>query len=369
MLSPDVAMELAKRFVPTLVIFPEDRSKTPYADDRPAPEDTGDYHPCPVDMVLDNFRLYKGGKPFRGPRSIRRGRPGRFATDRDWLADLVANEGALSKAAVNLTGVEADYPSTAWDMYFSILERHGSRDDPNHPYPVVTYARVVSGQEMRESGQDVSGDYADDDVAIQYWWFYYYNHWWNVHEMDWELATVVVRSNGDGDWNAVKAGFAAHLSGHRREWDRVLRNPENGDSPLLFVGAGSHAAYFEPRERGYATVARSVGNLPWLSRIIRWITRRTPLDILSEDMIDIVPPNDAKYFRSTEVRLMPSSAETDDPQWWWMNYPGMWGEKPDRYVDLGDLDLSLISRGPCGPWLQGNRWDNPFAWVDGCRPD
>ena len=92
----DLAAHLATTFAPTLVIFPEDHAKIPYGDPRPRREDLGDYHPCPVELVLDNFWLYRKGRRFRHPMALRRGRPRQFSSEKDWLWSLVRQKSALS---------------------------------------------------------------------------------------------------------------------------------------------------------------------------------------------------------------------------------------------------------------------------------
>ena len=324
----------------------------------------GDYHPCPVDLVLDNFWLNRGRRRFRNPGSMRLGRPAEFSTEKDWLSSLVRSGANLSHAQINLRDVEADLPSTAHDKFFSLIENAIARQDVNHPYPVISYCRVVSGREIQLAGHDLPDNYTSDDYAIQYWYAYYYNHWWNSHELDWELVTVTVTS-GEGDqWEPTRAGYAAHVSCAKREWADLNFNPSDANSPLVFVGAGSHASYFEYREQGYSTVARQLNRFPWLSRLVRWLIRKNVFEILSEDMIDLVPPNDPIYYVRPQVRMMPSDPSRQDPEWWWINYTGMWGEKPDRWVDLGDEDLTLVNEGPRGPRGQRHKWDNPFLWVD-----
>ena len=367
--SSDVCMRLATTFAPTLVIFPEKQDKVPYDEHRPLPKHTGDYHPCPVELVLDNFWLCRGRRRFRQPWSIRRGRPRSFSSEREWLFALVKQGKPLSDAVINLKGVDVNCPTTAWDTYFSIISHPLSRREDAHPYPILTYARVLSGQDIEAAGQALPNGYNLEDFAVQYWFFYYYNYWWNLHEMDWEMITLIVRSVGNDQWEPLKAAYAAHMSGHQRQWSRVHCNPEAPSSPLVFVAAGSHASYFEHKAGGYYVVTRQVIHIPWLRRLIRRIIRRLPFDLLKDDMVDIVPPETPGRFVRPQILLMPCNPTRDDPQWWWTHFPGMWGEKPDKSVDLGDADLTLINEGPRGPWKQGLRWNNPFLWVEKCRAD
>lgn len=363
--SSDLAERLSSTYAPTLVIFPEDREKIPYDDHRPRLENTGDYHPCPVDLVLGNFSLNRGKSVFNICPLNRRGRPRSFDSERDWLFSLVKQGKKLSNAVINLTDVEVSQPLSAWSKYFSIISHNVSQRDEGHPYPVVTYARVVSGQDVKSAGEELPQEYGHNDIAIQYWWFYYFNHWWNLHEMDWEMITLIVRREEGDDWEPLKAGYATHFSGHQRNWYGVHHNTEVASSPLVFVAAGSHAAYFEYKEDGYHTVAHTVKHISWLYKVVNWLLRRGP-SIL--DIIDIVPPEAPGYFIRPTICLMPSDPPRDDPEWWWMHFDGMWGEMPDKFVDFGEEDITLLQSGIPGPWLQGSKWNNPFQWVDSCRP-
>jgi hypothetical protein len=46
-----------------------------------------------------------------------------------------------------------------------------------------------------------------------------------------------------------------------------------------------------------------------------------------------------------------------------MNYEGLWGERPDTFIEIEGTDYTLLSKGPSGPWLQGDQWHNPFKWL------
>lgn len=368
----ELAQHLAETFAPTLVIYPEDRAKRPYDERRILEvEEMGDYQPCPVDLALDNFRLYRQGLVFRAIGEKFQGRPARFSTELQWLQDMILNETDLDDSEINLTGVEHDRPSTAWDQYFFLTpDREGGMARLPEPHPVVVYARVISAQDVQPPAASLAdGTYTPEDVAIQYWSFYYYNHFWNLHEIDWELVTVIVRPDGQGNWQPIRTGYSAHVSGTRREWQDVLTNPDNPNSPLVFVSAGSHAQYFDHDEKGYAIVAREIRRFAWLRRFLAWIVRINISDMLSRRMVDVVPPNEKRFHLRPKVVLMPKSAPVDDPQWWWMNYKGRWGAKPRRMIDLGNPDRTLLTEGPRGPWLQGNRWSDPFAWVQGLHVD
>ena len=66
---------------------------------------------------------------------------------------------------------------------------------------------------------------------------------------------------------------------------------------------------------------------------------------------------------------MPNQPSVEDPRWWWMHFSGLWGKKPDKIVDFGRPDLTLLIDGPRRPWQQGVKWTNPFEWVENLEPD
>ncbi|HEX2185165.1 MAG TPA: hypothetical protein VHN78_06645, partial [Chloroflexota bacterium] len=102
----------------------------------------------------------------------------------------------------------------------------------------VYYARVV-----REHGW----------IALQYWFFYPFNNWrsafhgGNDHEADWEMVTVNLYQPAEGPPVPRWVAYASHdFSGDdlRRRWDHRGQLELCDDHPVVYAGAGSHAAYF-----------------------------------------------------------------------------------------------------------------------------
>lgn len=93
-------------------------------------------------------------------------------------------------------------------------------------------------------------------TVLQYWFFYSYNNWRsgfngvNDHESDWELVSVYLYQDDDQlrpEWLA----YASHdYSGDdlRRRWDDANEVDFVDGHPVVYAGAGSHAAYFRPGE-------------------------------------------------------------------------------------------------------------------------
>jgi uncharacterized membrane protein len=111
------------------------------------------------------------------------------------------------------------------------------RDDERYVY----YGRVV-----RQNGWTV----------LQYWYFYCYNSWRsgfhgvNDHESDWETVSLYLYEQ-DGRLVPEWAAYASHdFKGDdlRRRWDDAGEMDLQDGHPVVYVGAGSHAAYFRRGE-------------------------------------------------------------------------------------------------------------------------
>jgi hypothetical protein len=130
--------------------------------------------------------------------------------------------------------------------------------------------RVYSyyGRVVRENGWTV----------LQYWIFYPFNNWRsgffgaNDHEADWEMIAIYLYERSDGEVAPAWAAFASHdFHGDdlRRAWDDADELELVGEHPVVYVGAGSHAAYFRPGE--YVTEIE----VPYLRRLLapmRWLS-------------------------------------------------------------------------------------------------
>jgi hypothetical protein len=94
-------------------------------------------------------------------------------------------------------------------------------------------------------------------IALQYWFLYPFNNWRsgfygaNDHEADWEMACVYLARNGGHDPQPVWAAYASHENEGdeiRRRWDDPQLEKVAECHPVIYVGAGSHAGYFQPGE-------------------------------------------------------------------------------------------------------------------------
>jgi hypothetical protein len=190
----------------------------------------------------------------------------------------------------------------------------------------------------------------DQWVVLQYWFFYYFNSWRsgfhgaNDHEADWEMASIYLSEQQvlESPDTVVPEWVAYASHDHigddlRRHWNDPELKRE-GDHPLIFAGAGSHASYFSSGE--YLTEL----TLAFLAPVLRvaetgrefW-SKRFRTGVKVDDQ-----PNDSwgeilripfiDYARGDGFRLGPGQPlEWDppvlvsDPPKWMSNYRGLWG--------------------------------------------
>ena len=93
-------------------------------------------------------------------------------------------------------------------------------------------------------------------IILQYWYFYPFNNWRsgffgaNDHEADWEMVNIYCYQDQQGVIKPNWVAYASHnFSGDdlRRHW----RDPELekvDGHPIVYVGGGSHASYFQAGE-------------------------------------------------------------------------------------------------------------------------
>lgn len=339
---------LAKKYRPLLVLYPEieDGSRRQdhhhpigYRPSRP-PLDQ-DYHPRDIRLVIDHAWL-------RG----RKEKP-----SREQVLD------ALSENKVD---------------YIDLIDRRGPKDVdkfwrvyagiPNkdsHPeYQRKAYARVVRGDNR-----------FNDYISIQYWMAYFFDDWANVHEMDWEMVSVIIKKTDTGE-EPIACVFNAHIGAFRKPWREVHkaddagnRNPE-GLQPVAYIANGSHASYFSDYP-SYFNVAA-----PYLKPVLRTVVRRAKI---GRPFTDYVPSFEAgvKCFPEVEVIPQPDEFGRWHGDWRWLNFKGKWGSPVE--MSFGERIIARIpvirrlplffqrplrEAGPPGPNTRGTCWEEPFDWVN-----
>lgn len=225
----------------------------------------------------------------------------------------------------------------------------------------IYYGRVV-----REGGW----------VVLQYWYFYAFNNWRsgfygvNDHEADWEMACVYLSTTPEGDYLPEWVAYASHdFHGDdlRRRWD----DPElvkQGEHPVIFAGAGSHASYFQNGE--YLTEME----LPFLrplvkvvdaanARLREWLGRaeetRAAFNLFRIPFVDYAR-GDGLSIGAGQAKTWAEPVLLDPIPDWALNYRGLWG--------LYARDPVAGENAPAGPLYNRDgsfrkSWHSPLAWA------
>lgn len=267
--------ELAQRYRPALMLFPEDPEFGP-------PYRTGDrvhlvgadYHPRDVGIFLRFARLRRGRTQWLPElpdvtsvddirASLGRSDEAESSLETPWLHGgspwrifrhlLPVGRQFSPHRAIPLPKGDCGCSTAAWQRYVKLLDIDSQRPPSARQFPYAVYARVLEGGELPEIGADHP---LRDAVVIQYWWFLFYNDAWNRHQGDWEGITLFLHKEGD-DYAPLGAAYASHDLGRWRRWQDVDRIDDDGvlsprgNHPQVFVARGSHASYFDYNENGY----------------------------------------------------------------------------------------------------------------------
>ncbi|MEO1056749.1 MAG: Vps62-related protein [Actinomycetota bacterium] len=281
-----VAVELAERYAPIVVLKQQEQ---------PCDTDGEAFAPASVDIVLDNPDIVL-----------------RQVGHDDPVIDHAPTAADLFDRG---EGFYLDFPGLALEpgcIYEADFDRY-SVDQP-----AVVYAHVASQPDR--PGQ----------LALQYWTFWYYNDWNNKHEGDWEGISILFDADSAAaalETTPVEIGYAQHEGGERADWDASKLTRE-GDRPVVYSSAGSHASYF-----GSALyLGRSGSEGFGCDNTDGPSTRLDPVVVVLPDDVDD-PASDLA----------------------WLAFDGRWGER-----NGGPFN------GPTGP-RDKDRWDRPIDWHDELR--
>lgn len=250
------------------------------------------YRPMPVEVVLGNpsVRLVQPGPD--GPSSIW----GPTAAD---LYRARENQAAYLDLPGNPNAAGCTYPRD--------FARFGA------DAPAVTYAHIQT-----EKGY----------LALQYWFYYYFNDWNNQHESDWEMIQLLFRADSAAEaltQEPLRVSFAQHSEGETAKWDDPKLEKE-GDHPVVYASAGSHASYFDRKVYlGLGEQGTGLGCDDAAGR-----ARRVPL----------------------EARLVPEIVSGEDDPYAWSVFQGRWGQREPGQ-----------NNGPRGPNAT-KRWTQPVTHFD-----
>jgi hypothetical protein len=360
-------VELAQRYAPRLILFPEKKELG-----KPKIEGgAGSYHPRSLELLLEQGRLYPGTLRALGKL--------KFAWLFKHTSRIPATLDNLAKSdhvfdQIRLLGGPIPNTHVAWNTYFEILDSIDAHGISGYDrFPLTTYAHVITRAEAEQAcvanrkikPEDYAGKVGrpffqpdggtqPDDVALQYWFCYYFDDWANIHEGDWESITLFLRRQGQA-WQPLGATYSAHENGARRHWRDIERLADT--HPVVYVASGSHASYFQHAADGHGTELAGI----FLGKLKFKIG-------FSSSNRDFVPPPGVQHPPlAPQVEVLPDPigiVSADNParrHLKWMSFKGSWGAR-----ELG----KLIAGGPVGPTRKGLKWLHPFAWSEvECWPD
>lgn len=213
-------------------------------------------------------------------------------------------------------------------------------------------------------------------LVLQYWYFYAFNNWRsgfsgvNDHEADWEMVCIYLYQDEQGEWQPEWTGYASHdFDGDdlRRRWDDAELQ-KIAQHPVVYVGAGSHASYYQSGE--YLTELE----LPLLTplsafwgrlrstweRLLRTEDASRPqetlfripfVDYARGDGLSIGPGQQKRW--QDPVLIGPAPA-------WVRGYRGLWG--------LWARDPIAGENAPAGPMYDRSgkvrrAWYDPLGWA------
>ena len=226
---------------------------------------------------------------------------------------------------------------------------------------------VYHGRVVRQAGWTV----------CHYMFFYAANDWRstfsgaNDHEADLEQCFVFVEEREDGDAVPIWFGRAAHDevgADLRRRWDDPYLQRE-GDHPVIFAGAGSHAAYIEAGEYVQSVPLKMPSVIGSLSAAFRRFWSETLRQGVVRESggapLGSVPFID--YARGDGVAVGPgqpnawSPVVIGDDTSWVDRYRGLFG--------LDTYDRFAGERAPAGPkYARDGRprqsWIDPVGFVE-----
>jgi len=271
---------------------------------------------------------------------------------------------AMSDNKVNYIDLIDDRGPKHVDKFWRVYAEMKDKDN-NPEYQRKLYAHVVKG----------TGRFKDY-ICIQYWLAYFFDDWANVHEMDWEGVSVILKKTGATE-EPIACVFNAHVAAFRHSWKYVHKVNDEGNKdpqglhPVAYIANGSHASYSSdyPPDLNVAE--------PFLRPILRIVVRVAKI---GKDFTDYVPKFEAgvRYFPDIDVIPEPDESGRWSGDWRWLNFKGRWGSRVqlslmERFITkipVFNIVIKIFKRpireaGPTGPNARiDSCWKDPFNWVN-----
>ncbi|MCB0861917.1 MAG: hypothetical protein KDB66_01745 [Solirubrobacterales bacterium] len=183
--------------------------------------------------------------------------------------------------------------------------------------PVAVYAHIA-----REKGH--SG------IALQYWFYWYFNQFNDLHESDWEGMQLTFGADtpaGALEEEPSQMILFQHAGGERAKWNDSKVEKE-GDHPVVYPAAGSHATFYQsavyPQNGSHGS---GVG-----------------CDNTTEPLRELRP-----------FPVLLPDRPTGRGEFAWLSFDGRWGQKEKSF-----------NNGPTGPQTK-DQWEEPFTWMEAQR--
>jgi hypothetical protein len=230
---------------------------------------------------------------------------------RDSDGNVLMTAPSADDLAAAPAGSNLDFPGNAADPGCDFEQRFGRRTST---LPATQYVRL--GIDPERPGY----------FAIQYWWWYVYNDWNDLHEGDWEMSQIVFDASTpqealDRDLAPSRMALSQHFGTEIHDWADVHRE---GDRPLVFSAAGSHAGYYSAH---------------------RWFGTDGDAGFGCDDTRG---PSDRIDPRVVMMPVQPTPGDG----FGWMEFRGSWGQ---REPALNDSET--------GPQTS-TQWLQPIRWME-----
>jgi hypothetical protein len=114
------------------------------------------------------------------------------------------------------------HPGCGYEQWFDL------NSDGHEP---MTYAHIVT---------------SGSQLALQYWFYYVFNNFNNTHESDWEMMQIIFEVGTVEEAlqsEPVEVAVAQHGGGETAHWTSS-KFQRDGDRPIVFSAAGSHATQY-----------------------------------------------------------------------------------------------------------------------------
>jgi hypothetical protein len=240
---------------------------------------------------------------------------------------LMRNNGSADSTLIKRAPTREDVKNRGEEVYLDL---------PGDPLgDTCVYAKDFN--EMRNDGRAPVAVYAHiakekgrSGLALQYWFYWYFNQFNDLHESDWEGMQITFDASTPEE--ALKEEpkemiVFQHAGGERANWTDGKVEKE-GDHPVVYPAAGSHATFYQSAiypQNG----SRGSG---------------VGCDNTSEPLTELRP----------EAVLLPQHP-TDKGEFSWLSFDGRWGQKEKSF-----------NNGPTGPQTK-DQWAEPFTWMEAQR--